>query len=186
MKLEETPLSSNVVYEGKIVRVRMDEAALPDGKVVTREVVEHPGGVAVLPLTSDGNVVMVRQFRYPFLTLTLEIPAGKLEPNEDPAVCAARELYEETGYTTEQLRFLGVIYPSPGVYGEKLYLYEARDLESHSACPDEDEWLAVEHVPLSVVLDGIRRNEIKDAKTVSAIFLSSLQASDAEGAVSRE
>ena len=171
MHLHETRLDSQTLYRGKIVNVRMDRISLPDGREATREVVEHPGGVAVVALTEEGNVLMVRQFRYPFGEVTQEIPAGKLEPGEDPAVSALRELREETGFISARLEPLGEIYASPGVYGEKLHLFLAEELSFLGQCLDDEEFLSVESVPLHELINRAVRNEIKDAKTVVGIML---------------
>ena len=169
MDLTEKQVESQVVYDGAIIRVRLDRAQLPNGRVARREVVEHPGGVAVLPLDGDGNILMVRQFRYPFQKVLLELPAGKLERGEDPEQCAVRELSEEVGAAGE-LRFLGAIYPSPGVYGETLYLYLAQNLTFGQAHPDEDEFLQVERVPFGQAVDMILSDRLRDGKTVCAIL----------------
>ncbi len=180
MDLTEKTLSTKQVYDGLIVKVRVDTVTLPDGKQARREVVEHPGGVAVFPLNDRNEVVMVRQYRYPVGEITLEIPAGKLEAGEDPAVCAARELAEETGYTGRLIP-LGMVYASPGCYGEKLHLFMALDLQAHEAHPDEDEWLAVVHVPLEALRTDILANRCKDSKTLAAFLLSELTLIKADG-----
>ena len=169
MELTEKQIETQVVYQGVIVNVRMDRAQLPNGKVVRREVVEHPGGVAILPLDEDGNIIMVRQFRYPFQQELLELPAGKLEYGEDPEVCAHRELSEEVG-ASGQLTSLGRIYPSPGVYAETLHLYLARELTFGRAHPDEDEFLRVERIPFPQVVDMILSGQLRDGKTVCAVL----------------
>lgn len=171
MELRETRLGGEVVYRGKIVNVRMDRAALPDGREVTREVIEHPGGVAVAAVTDNGEILTVRQFRYPMQEITRELPAGKLEPGEDPADCGRRELREETGYDCAVFEPLGVIFPSPGCYGEKLFLYLARELTYVGQSLDTDEFLAVESFPLADLMRQIMNNEIKDSKTIIGIMM---------------
>ena len=170
LKLEETTLRRETVYTGRIVNVRQDLVRLPDGREALREVVEHPGGVAVLPLTADRHVVLVRQFRYPFGEILWEIPAGKLEPGEDPAACGLRELREETGYTADRYEPLGVVYASPGIYGEKLYLFVAREIHYVGDCPDDGEFLNVETRPLDEVVRMILDGTIKDSKTIAAVL----------------
>jgi len=170
MELLETQIETQVVYDGVIVRVRMDQARLPNGRIVRREVVEHPGGVGILPLDGSGNILMVRQFRYPFQKVLLEIPAGKLEPGEDPQACAVRELSEEVGAEAGDLRPLGELYPSPGVYGETLYLYLARELTLGAAHPDENEFLHVERIPFAQAADMALSGRLRDGKTVCAIL----------------
>ena len=171
MDFVETRVGGETLYRGKIVNVRLDRVALPDGREATREVVEHPGGVAIVALTDDGSVLTVRQFRYPIGEVIQEIPAGKLEYGENPAECAARELREETGYVAARIEPLGVIYASPGVYGERLHLYFARGLSFAGQHLDDGEFLAVEPVPLEELVCRAVRNEIKDAKTITGLML---------------
>lgn len=170
MHFTEKTVSSKVAYEGRIITVREDTARLDSGKDVYREVVSHPGGVAVIPIEKNSDVVTVRQFRYPFQTETIEVPAGKLEYGEDPHECAIRELSEETGISAAKIIDLGMIYPSPGFCSEVLYMYLALDLSYGTAHPDEDEFLNVERIPLSTLIDMIMNNELRDAKTVAAIL----------------
>lgn len=170
MELTEKQLETSIAYDGLIVKVRMDKAQLPNGRITRREVIEHPGGVGILPLDDENNVIMVRQFRYPFQQVLLEIPAGKLEPGETPEACAVRELSEEVGAVSSDLRSLGKIFPSPGVYGETLYLYLARGLTFGAAHPDENEFLAVERIPFADAVDLILSDRLRDGKTVCAIL----------------
>ena len=150
MDLFEKQLSSEYFYRGKIINMRVDSVLLPDGNEALREMVEHPGGVCVAPLTEDGQVIFVRQFRYPYGEEVLEIPAGKREdPAEDPLECGKRELLEETGATAERFLYLGKIYPTPGYTNELLHLYAATGLSFGEACPDEDEFLFLEKLPLA-------------------------------------
>lgn len=128
MELTERTVEHTRPYEGVIVDVDLDKAVLPNGRIATREVVLHPGGVAVLPLNDDGTVTVVRQYRYPFAQVLTEIPAGKLDPEEEPRAGALRELKEEIGAQVGELIDLGAIYPSPGFCQEVLYLYLAKDL----------------------------------------------------------
>lgn len=170
MNLEEKMVSGETVFRGRIVNIRHDRVLLANGREANREVVKHPGGVTVLPLTAEGDVVMVRQYRYPFEEVLLEVPAGKLDPGEKPLDCARRELHEETGYSADRLTYLGAIYPSPGFCDEVLYLYLAQELHQGKACPDEDEILAVDRVPLSRLVDLIMEDRVRDAKTVAAVL----------------
>ena len=170
MEYFEKQLSTETVYTGKIVNVRSDVAELHNGCCVWREVVEHPGGVAVVPVTASGDILMVRQFRYPMSEELLEVPAGKLEPCEDHAECAARELSEETGCAAGKLVYLGPIYTSPGFSKEILHIYLATELEQGEMHPDENEFLSVEAVPFSEAVDKIITGEIKDAKTIIGIL----------------
>lgn len=170
MAFYEKTLTSDVKYDGHILRVRYDTVQLQNGDTAFREVVDHTGGVGILALTDEGTVPMVRQFRYPFMAETLEIPAGKLEKSEDPLECAVRELSEETGYTAGKLVSLGSLLPSPGYCAETLYIYLATDLKSGRAHLDEDEFLNVEYYPLEKLHDMCMSGELLDAKTVLAVL----------------
>ena len=128
MELMEKTVESRVLFEGKIITVRLDKAELPNGRVASREVVEHPGGVAILPLFDDGTVSLVRQFRYPFQEVVAELPAGKLERGEDHRLAALRELEEEVGASCGRLTYLGCLYSSPGFSSEVLHMYLAQEL----------------------------------------------------------
>ncbi len=171
MQLEEQTVEQTTVYQGLIVNVRRDKARLPNGKIVNREVVEHPGGVAVLPLDDQGNITMVRQYRYPGQQLMLEIPAGKLEPGEDPADCGRRELHEEVGFTAGRYELLCTMDPSPGYCAEKLHLYLARQLTYIGLQPDDDEFLDIVKLPFADVVAQVCRGELSDAKTALAVLL---------------
>jgi len=166
----EKQVETETVYKGLIVNVRRDIAELQNGKMAKREVVEHPGGVCVVAVTDDYNVVIVRQYRYPVEEEMLEIPAGKLEYGEIPYNCAIRELSEETGYTAKKWIDLGVIYPSAGVYGEKLYQYLALDLQQGEMHLDENELLSVEEVHIDKLIEEIMANSLKDAKTIIGVM----------------
>ena len=166
----EKEISRETVFRGKIVNVRGDVAEIHGGKHVSREVVEHPGGVCVVPMERDGSFWCVRQFRYPFMKELLEFPAGKLEPGEDPLPCAIRELAEETGLSASRIDYLGPMYPSPGYLSEILHIYLARDLIQGEANLDENEFLSVERVPGDRLLTMVMQNEIRDAKTVVGFF----------------
>ena len=170
MKCIEKRIDGEIKYSGVIVRVRLDRAELENGRIVRREVVEHPGGVGILPVDDEGVCYMVRQFRYPFSRQLLEIPAGKLEYGEDPLDCAVRELSEETGFTASELIPLGACYTSPGFSSEVLHLYLARGLKAGRAHLDEDEFLNVEKHPLAELAAMAVNNEIEDAKTLIAVL----------------
>ena len=165
MDFSEKRLTSEEKYQGVIVRVRMDSVELCDGTASRREIVEHPGGVAVLPVDTEGRCTVVRQFRYAFGRELLEAPAGKLERGEDPREAALRELSEETGYTCDELIDLGTAFSSPGFCTEKLHLYLALGLREGKSHPDEGEFLAVEKYPLAELSERVSRGEIPDAKT---------------------
>lgn len=170
MKLKETPLRSVTRYEGVVIDVRLDIARLPDGSTALREVVEHPGGVAVLPLEDDGTVWCVRQYRYPFAETLLEIPAGRLEPGEDPEHAARRELSEETGLTCDTLLPLGKQYATPGYCGEVLHVYLARGLHRGEAHPDDGEFLNIERHTISELMELALSDRLPDVKTAVAVL----------------
>ena len=174
MDLTEKTLESHVLYEGKIIRVRKDTALLPNGKQAPREVVEHPGGVGIVPLDSDGCVLMVRQFRYPLGKTLLEIPAGKMEPGEDPQVCAERELSEEAGASAGKLTYLGYAYVSPGFCDEAIHLYLAEDLTFGQTHPDEDEFLLPERIPLDQLVSMALDGTLIDGKSVIGVLKTAL------------
>lgn len=136
MELMEKTVESKTLFEGHIVTLKLDRAQLPNGSLASREVVEHPGGVAVLPLDAEGRVIMVRQYRYPLHNTLLELPAGKLEKGEDHRVCGIRELQEEVGITADEVIYLGGLYLSPGYSNEVLHLYLARGLHQGECHPD--------------------------------------------------
>jgi ADP-ribose pyrophosphatase len=170
MDLIEKVTASNYPFKGRIINLRVDDVVLPNGHRSTREVVEHHGGVCVAALTDSGEVLMVRQYRHPYKEVVLEIPAGKLEPGEDPLECGKRELREETGASAEEYEFLGQLYPSPGYCGEIIYMFAAKGLSFGDTDPDEDEFLEAERVPLKDAVKMIMNGEIKDAKTQAAVL----------------
>lgn len=171
MNLKEEQISAEFIYSGKIVRLRRDTALLPNGKTAVREVVEHPGGVCVVPIDNNGYIALVRQFRYPYSEELLEIPAGKRDRlNEDPLECGKRELKEEVGAVANNYTFLGKLYPSPGYCGEIIYMYAATGLSYGEQCPDEDEFLRVEKYPLDTAIEMVLSGKIADAKTQTALL----------------
>ena len=174
MDLTEKCLESREVYKGRVLRLRVDTVALPNGKTSLREVVEHPGGVGILALDENGCVPMVTQYRYAFSRTLLEIPAGKREPGEDPLTTARRELREETGAEATHWQPLGAVLPSPGCYGEVLHLYLARDLTFGETHPDADEFLQVRRLPFDTLLARCLSGEIEDGKTVAAVLKAKL------------
>ena len=151
--------------------MRRDEALLPNGTKAYREVVEHPGGVCVAALTENDEVLFVRQFRYPYTEVILEIPAGKRDRGEtDPLECGKRELLEETGATAENFFSLGTLYPTPGYTDEVIYMYGATGLSYGEAQPDEDEFLALEKIPLEKAVEMVMDGSLPDAKTQTCIL----------------
>ena len=167
----EQTLSSNAVFDGRVIRVRVDTVTLPGGGQASREVVEHRASVVVVPVDSEGNVVLVRQYRHPVGQALLEAPAGVVEESERPEECAQRELQEETGYVARDLRALGGFWISPGYCTEFMYAYLARELVPSRLEADEDENIRVERLPLSGVHRLIRAGEIQDAKSVAALLM---------------
>lgn len=157
-------------YEGIITSTSVDQVALRGGSLSLREVVDHPGGVTVIPVDDNGDVWCVRQYRYPMGESLLETPAGKLEPEEDPLECGIRELSEETGISASEYIYLGAVYPSPGFCRETLYIYLARGLSFGESHPDENEFLDIEKHSLDELFDLVMRNELADAKTVIAVL----------------
>ena len=170
MIFHEKSVSSDVKFEGHIITVRVDTVAMPDGRTATREVVDHSGGVCVVPITENGEVVMVRQFRKAVESAVLEIPAGKLNSGENHRDCGIRELEEETGYKSNNIVYLGHIFPSPGFANETIHIYLATELYDGKLNLDPDEYLDVEKIPLEKVVEMIMNNEINDSKTVVGIL----------------
>ena len=164
MDLTERTIESKTMFQGRIITVLLDTAGLPDGGTAQREVVLHPGGVAILPLD------LVRQYRYPLHGLLLELPAGKLDPGEDHRPAALRELSEETGLEAGELTYLGHIYASPGFCDEALHMYLARDLTRARQHLDEDEFLDVVTMPFDTLVEQVMSGEITDAKTVATVL----------------
>ncbi|MBP3494365.1 MAG: NUDIX hydrolase [Oscillospiraceae bacterium] len=170
MELTEKTLERKDIFQGRVISLHVDKVSLPDGGTSYREIVEHPGGVGILALDENGCVPVVKQYRYAFSRVTLEIPAGKREKGEEPLLTAQRELKEEVGAEAGEWVDLGKLLPSPGCYGETLYLYLARHLQFGEVSPDEDEFLAVERIPFDELAQRCLRGEIEDAKTVAAVL----------------
>lgn len=164
--LHEKILSEETAYRGKILDVRSLDVELPNGRRSKRDVVRHPGASAVVALTETGKIVLVRQYRTALDRVTVEIPAGKLDPGEDPLDCARRELCEETGFTPGRIRYLTSIASSCGFSDEIIHIYLATQLEFEGASPDDDEFVNVDLVPLTELVDAVLDGKIEDAKTV--------------------
>lgn len=170
--LQEQKTSSKEIYNGQIVQVYIDTIVLPDGRQATREVVRHCPAVAVLAVTNDDKVVLVRQFRYPIDKPLLEVPAGKMDGDESetPEVTAARELAEETPYTAEKLELIHNFYTAPGFCDEYMYLYRASGLQENSDLkPDEDEFVDTVLYSRQEVITALKNKEIEDVKTITAL-----------------
>ena len=172
--LTEKFLESTVAFEGNLLTVCCDKVELPNGKQAGREFIRHPGAVAVVPITQDGRVVLVRQYRYPIGKAILEVPAGKLDKGEHPDDCARRELEEETGYVAHNIRKLSSIYTTPGFTDEVIHLYVADHLTLAKQRPDEDEFLDVEVYSKEQVKAMIQDGTINDAKSMLALLLAGI------------
>lgn len=171
MKLFEKTLSTKEIYNGRIIHVHVDQVELENGRTASREVVDHPGGVCVAVLTEKNELIFVRQFRYPYHKVLLELPAGKLEPGEDPFETMKREQLEETGTRGENYVSLGEVYPTGGYCGEIIRLWACRAAGEQQALQlDADEFLDTERIPLKDAVEMVCRNEIPDAKTQIGIL----------------
>jgi ADP-ribose pyrophosphatase len=172
---KEIPVGREEIFDGVIVHLVRDTVIIPNGERATREVCLHHGAVCVVPVTDEGEIIMERQFRYPFNEVIWEIPAGKLDKDEfDHLEAAKRELREETGYTADHFTFIGEFYPSPAILSENIHMYIATGLHKGEQDLDEDEFLDVVKVPFDEVIRMILNNEIKDGKTQTAVMKAKL------------
>lgn len=170
MDLTEKTLSSEYIYKGRIIKLKKDEVLLPNGKTASREVAELVPAVAVLPITNDNKVIMVKQYRYAYKEDLCEIPAGKMEVGETPLEAANRELSEEINFKSNNIISLGQIYPAPGALNEVMHLFYAKNLIECKADLDEDEFIDIEYIDLDELVSKILKGEIKDAKTIAAVL----------------
>lgn len=179
-QLEEKTIKTEQIFTGKIVSLQVDDVLLPNGKTSKREIIKHPGAVAIIALTAENKIVLVEQFRKALERTIVEIPAGKLEEGEDPTVCAIRELEEETAYTCEKIEWLMSFYTSPGFANEIIHLYIATNLtKKHHPLPlDDDEFVRVIELTLDEAIQYVKDQKIYDAKTAYAIQY--LQLSEAQ------
>ena len=169
--LREEQISSEKVFDGFLLKVYKDTIRLPNGDTGVRELIRHMGAVCVVALTDDNEVIIEKQFRYPFDSVLTEIPAGKLDsPDEDPLDAAKRELKEETGYTAERWKYLGVYYPTVAYTNETIHMYLARGLTAGEQQLDEDEFLQYRLVPFRSVLQDVMDGKIEDGKTQLALL----------------
>lgn len=170
MIYEEKTVSSEKVFEGRIIKVKVDRVEMPDGSAATRELVEHPGGVGIVAITDKDEIILVEQYRKPLDKAIYEIPAGKLDPGEHHRTCGIRELEEETGLSAKVFDYMGFIYPSPGFTDEVTHVYLAKELTQGETHPDDDEFLDVKKVPFDTALKMVMDGEINDAKSVFGIL----------------
>lgn len=171
MVYEEKTMKSDKLYEGKIINLRIDTVEMPEKRYSKREIVEHPGGVGIVTITDDNSLILVRQYRKAVNKMLLEIPAGKLEINEEPRETAIRELREETGYTANNYRYLMEFYTSPGYTTEKIYMFMATDLIEGNQELDLGEYCEIEKYSIEDLIKMIDRGEIIDSKTIIGINL---------------
>ncbi|WP_297568706.1 NUDIX domain-containing protein [uncultured Anaerovibrio sp.] len=170
--LIETKLESENIFDGNLLHVKKDKVRLPNGSEAYREWVKHPGAAAVIPYTDKGEIILVRQYRYPIDEVTLEIPAGKLDvAGEDPLECAKRELSEETGYMANEYTYLTKLATSVGFSDEVIYIYAAKGLKAGKQHTDEDEFINVVKVPLTEAVKMVLDGRINDGKSITAIFM---------------
>lgn len=168
-KFEEVTVKTESIYKGRIISLQVDTVTLPNGETATREIVKHPGAVAVIPLIED-KMIVVEQYRKPLEKSQVEIPAGKLDAGEEPLKAALRELEEETGYRSDHVKLVSSFYTSPGFADEIIHLYIAEDLVKGNANPDEDEFLECEAITLEQAQQYMREGRISDAKTIMAVY----------------
>jgi ADP-ribose pyrophosphatase len=170
-RLFEKRLYREEIFDGVVLHVVKDTVELPNGKPSTREIILHNGAVCIVPITENNEIIMERQFRYPFNEVIWEIPAGKLDDGEtDPKAAAARELKEETGYTADDITLIGEYYGSPALLGERIYMYMAKGLTPGERSLDDNEFLDVVKVPFDTVVKMIKENKIPDGKTQTAVL----------------
>ncbi len=171
-KYEEKTISGETIYEGKIITLRVEQVELPDGNQATRELIQHPGAVSIIPITADGKIVLVEQYRKALERTLIEIPAGKIDPGEEPAVTAIRELEEETGYGAKEFTYIQSFATSPGFADEVIHMYLAQNLYAieNPAAGDEDEFIGLLEVTLEEAEEMVVSGKIYDAKTAFAVL----------------
>lgn len=169
-KLIEQTLSSKEIFNGRLLHVYFDEVRLPDGSTSTREWIKHPGAAAVLPVFENGDVMLVRQFRYPVSQIFYEVPAGKIDRGEEAGSTARRELKEEAGLTCRHFQYIGQFYPGIGYSDELIHLYTAWDIDAFDQQVDEDEFLLKERIPFCDAVNMVHSGEISDGKSMVTLL----------------
>lgn len=171
-QFEEKTIQTEKIYEGRIINVRVDDVSLPNGETSKRELISHQGGVAIIPVTREGKILFVKQYRKAIEKTLIEIPAGLIDEGEDPSETAVRELEEETGYTAKNISFVTSFYPSPGYTDELNYIYFSNELERLEEIihGDDDEFIEVIALTLTEAKQYVRDKKIHDAKTIYAIL----------------
>ena len=177
-ELKEKQISSEEVYNGALLRVRKDSVLLPDGNISVREYIRHPGAVALVAYLPNGELLLIRQFRYPLDRVFIELPAGKIDAGETPEATGLRELEEETGYRAGELRYLTTMHPCIGYSDEVIHIYEAFDLVKGNKKPDEHEFMQVFTLPPEKALEKIRNGEISDVRTIIGILTAKMRKED--------
>jgi ADP-ribose pyrophosphatase len=170
MKLFERTISEEYKFKGRVINLKVQQVELPNGKIAVREVVEHPGAVAIVAYLDSNTILMVEQFRKAIDRVILEIPAGKIEKGEDVKLCGIRELEEETGYKAKNLEYLGEIVTAPGFTDEYIYLYKATELSKGEVNRDDDEFINVKSYNIDSIKDMVKNGEIIDGKTIAALL----------------
>jgi ADP-ribose pyrophosphatase len=168
--LKEEVISSKIIYEGKILKIKLDEVKLPNGYVTVREIVEHPNAIALIPINNNGKLIMINQYRHSAQEVLLEIPAGTMEKNETPDECAKRELLEETGYEAKELKKLFSCYLAPGYSTELIHIFLAKNLVYKGQETEADEQIKVVELSFKEALEKIKKGEVKDAKTICSLL----------------
>ena len=177
--LKEFKLSSKIIYRGRFLDVRKDGVRLPNGEITTREWIQHPGAACMVPILPDGQLALIRQYRYPVLQEMIELPAGKLDPGESPEECAKRELEEEIGYKAGKLTYLTHIHPAIGFASEKMWLYLAEELEKTGENTDHDEFVELMPTTVSDAVNMVWDQRVTDVKTIIGIlWLDKLRSTD--------
>ena len=169
-KLKETQLSTEQIYKGSLLDVRRDEVSLPNGKTSSREYIKHPGAACIIPVLPDGKIALIKQYRYPVQSEMIELPAGKLDPEEEPEDCARRELEEEIGYSAGKLTFVCNIHPAIGFASEIMWIYLAEDLVKTTENTDHDEFLEIMPTSLAEAVKMVWDGKITDVKTIIGLL----------------